>query len=299
MSCRNNQYKPKLTKKKNVYCAPSNRGNKHTCFSKKSLLKIAKEFNKNNVSNNNASNNIEFNRKDKIKDLWNKINGKLNDNCRGEWCWIQQQFVKGLNDDEINSTFRPETPLDWYNNKIEWLSTIDIDNVMQQYEGNHNDFSFIGPVPMDFDSPHSMGGCVVDELCKIDIGKMLKKKKKKIGIVFNLDKHYESGSHWVAMYVDLNKNYIYYWDSYAEPAATEVDNLAKRIQQQGKKLGRKIRYKKNNIRHQFKNSECGVYCMYFITKLLQGKTFNDIVKNKISDDDMNLKRGYFYTPSCQ
>ena len=49
---------------------------------------------------------------------------KDNEKPKGEWCWIQQEFVKNLNDREINTTFRPKTPKEWYGNKNEWLSTI-------------------------------------------------------------------------------------------------------------------------------------------------------------------------------
>ena len=40
--------------------------------------------------------------------------------------------------------------------------------------------------------------------------------KKKIGIVFNLDKHDQEGSHWICMYVDLYTDDIYYFDSYGQ-----------------------------------------------------------------------------------
>ena len=48
--------------------------------------------------------------------------------------------------------------------------------------------------------------------------------------------------------------------------------------------------KENQVRHQYKSSECGVYCINFITKLLEGKTFNQITNYKIRDDDMNKMR---------
>ena len=35
-------------------------------------------------------------------------------------------------------------------------------------------------------------------------------EKKKIGIVFNLDKHNQPGSHWVALYTDLKANQVYF-----------------------------------------------------------------------------------------
>ena len=39
-----------------------------------------------------------------------------------------------------------------------------------------------------------MGKCIVDELCKMNLGSNVRNNKKKIGIVFNLDRHDQSGS---------------------------------------------------------------------------------------------------------
>ena len=63
-------------------------------------------------------------------------------------------------------------------------------------------------MPIDFDEKYSMGSCIVDELCTLNLNSVKKRNKKRIGIVFNLDKHNESGSHWVAMFIDLIKNKI-------------------------------------------------------------------------------------------
>ena len=169
---------------------------------------------------------------------------------------------------------------------------------MKQYEKVYKNFKFIGPVPIDFDYEYSVGNCIIDELCNIDIVDLQNKKINKIGIVFNLDKHDMDGSHWVSMFVNLNKDRVYYFDSYGEPPPKEVDILANRLIDQGNKNNQKIKYIKNNKRFQFKNSECGVYCMYFITQLLKGKTFNSFKNNIIKDDQMNKNRGYFYSPNC-
>ena len=61
------------------------------------------------------------------------------------------------------------------------------ENVMKQCEKVYKDFKFIGPVPIDFDYEYSVGSCIVDELCKIDINQFIKKRMLKIGIIFNLD----------------------------------------------------------------------------------------------------------------
>ena len=81
---------------------------------------------------------------------------------------------------------------------------------MEQYEDKYLDFEFIGPVPIDFDLKDSIGNCIVDELCKININRLKKEYINKIGIIFNLDKHYQNGSHWVCLYIDLKKNHKYY-----------------------------------------------------------------------------------------
>lgn len=298
-----NIFNPKIKSKKKIYCSPKNRNNTYSCFTRNSLIKIAKSWNKSYRRNKIK---IKSLKRKKTKNIWEEINKKLKsihkkekyNMNQGEWCWIQNEFIKKLNDKEINNTFRPKTPKDWYKNKNEWLSTIDIENVMKQYENQYSNFKFIGPVPIDFDYEYSVGNCIVDELCKINIDKYLKKKIKNIGIIFNLDKHDQSGSHWVAMYIDLLKNKVYYFDSYGEKPPNEIDILAKRLKEQGLRNNNNIDYEINNVRFQYKNSECGVYCMYFITSLLGGQSFEEFKQNIIKDDLMNQKRGFFYSPNC-
>ena len=110
--------------------------------------------------------------------------------------------------------------------------------------------------------------------------------------MFNLDKHYEPGSHWVALYGDFDKiNKIYYFDStgYSEPA--EVTNLMNKLKNQAKdKLNKDVELHVNVKRHQYKNTECGVYSVNFILNLLKGKKYEDIIENVITDDEMEKNR---------
>jgi len=50
----------------------------------------------------------------------------------------------------------------------------------------------------------------------------------------------------------------------------------------------------NNNRFQFKTSECGTFCIYFIVELLKNRTFKDIITNLISDDEINKERLVYY-----
>ena len=50
----------------------------------------------------------------------------------------------------------------------------------------------------------------------------------------------------------------------------------------------------NNIRHQFGGSECGVYSINFILRLLKGEEFNGIIKNITLDDEVNKCRKVYF-----
>ena len=53
----------------------------------------------------------------------------------------------------------------------------------------------------------------------------------------------------------------------------------------------------NNIRFQFKNTECGVYSIYFIESFLKGKTYDQILDKIIKDNEMNKRRNIYYRPN--
>jgi len=50
----------------------------------------------------------------------------------------------------------------------------------------------------------------------------------------------------------------------------------------------------NKKRHQFKNSECGVYSMNFIIRLLNGETFKQVQDDIMKDDEMNSCRQVYF-----
>ena len=282
---RGGSYLSRRDKKK---CSPHNNDNNFSCFSKKSLLKICEAW------NNYYEDKIIYNKKNNINTLWYKVNDKLKNSCNNEWCWIQQEFLKKINNDNLKDSFRPLMPKKWYSHEREWLNTYDIENVMQQYEKKHKDFKFIGPVPIDFDYQPNPGQCIVNELCNISVPKLIKKGIKKLGVIFNLDPHDKPGSHWVALYCDINRGGVYYFDSYGVEPPEEVDILMDRLASQGKSFNNNIKKQYNNIRHQYKNSECGVYSLNFIIKLLEGNNFKDVINNIVPDDVMLKNRNVFF-----
>ena len=195
---------------------------------------------------------------------------------------------------ELVSKFKPKMPASWKRKPQEWLTTDDIRRVMKQYDIKYKDFVFIGPVPIDFDHKYDrIGNCIVNELCSLHVRDLLKKQIARIGIIFNTDPHTMSGEHWIALFADFHKG-IYFFDSYGVKPPKEVDRLMKKLQAQCHKLGNKIQLYYNDKRHQFKNSECGVYSMHFIIKLLEGEPFKKVITTVIKDDEMHKYRYIYY-----
>jgi len=211
-------------------CSPSTEGTKGSCFSRKSLLKIARAWNK-------ANPNDKISLKLSDTELSHKIKKRMmrfTPGCTEEYCLLKNKIVKNIKDKDINyNTFRPEAP---EGAADAWLSTLDIQAVMEQYEHKYNDFKFIGPVPIDFDNDIFPGMCVSDELCKINLKNLYNKGMRKLGIVFNLDPHYRGGSHWVCLYMDFKTGGIYYFDSVGDWPPPEIKKLMDLLKNQGNTL---------------------------------------------------------------
>jgi len=285
----------KKNKNKSVFtklkCSPKTKKKNYTCYSDESLIKIKNIWNQKHPHKLIKSN--------KSLEIWKDLKNNLNDVCSTEACWLKQKFMENNIDKELmNYTFAPTAPSSWRTakGKNTWLSSIDIEKVMKQYENTYKNFAFLGPSPIDFDSKNESNQCVWEELCKFNLSSFLKKNKTKIGIVFNTDPHTKGGSHWICMFIDIPKNIIYYFDSVGDKPPKQINILAKRIQEQGKKLNLNLEYKYNHpFEHQFGNTECGIYVIYFITEILEGKKdFDYFTSNKISDKDMEKYRSIYF-----
>lgn len=274
-------------------CAPSKTFSEGSCFTYENLVSIA------NVYNNNYDDKIKIsdNKKDLLIELTHKMKKRFY--CNDQLCWMRSTIVKQTQDDDIlKNTFRPNGP----KKKFEWLSTSDINKVMEQYEFKHKEFMFLGALPYDFEE------LPIYKMNELDLQELKKDKISKIGAVINLDTHDMSGSHWVALYINTLNHEIYFFDSFGKKPGKRISMFIRKIlahmhkskQFNANNFIRKyentddydVRF--NKIQHQFKNSECGVYSMNFIIRLLGGETFDEIVNNITNDDDMNACRKVYF-----
>ena len=273
-------------------CAPKNNDDvlNFTCYTVDALIKIKIAWNKRHPDKKIQENDP--------KQIWSKIKEYMKSTCDRESCWLKHKTINEAVDKNImDYTFAPATPAKWKNNPNTWLNSLDITKVMKQYEKKYNPtFQFIGPSPINWDTIDD-NECVLEELCKFDLKNYLKMGHYKIGIIFNLDPHYKPGSHWVMLFINGNANEIYYFDSYGnnnEKIPTSIMRLVKKIQKQANQLKLTYTFQYNKTKHQYGNSECGMYCLYMIIQLLKRKSFNFLNKKRIVDKTVwDCRKKYF------
>lgn len=263
-----------------------------TCYSREDLIKMRNIWNVKHPDKQIRSKEPE--------QIWKRFDEYLQHLCRNESCWLKQQFLdKNIASTIFNESFTPAKPQKWKINPVEWLNSLDIEKVMKQYEDENDSFEFLGASPIDFDDKYKGSDqCVFEEICKLNVPEKYNRGIKKIGFIFNLDPHYKSGSHWVSMFVDLDDNYIFFLDTNGNSIPDEIKALVKRIKLQCKNdLHKKMRFIDNAPRrHQYENTECGIYCLYaIISQLKKLHSPQWIKRNRIPDDEMKEFRDIFFT----
>ena len=288
---KNKNKRRRITKKnRNLKCAPKSSTNAFSCYTNGQLFELKRDWNSRNkpiLKSNNP------------KEIWNFLKDQYEGKCSKESCWVKNANIPDKRKKNLlRHTFAPKSPISWSNNPNTWLSSTDIIKVMNQYERAYPQFRFIGPSPIDFDKKMAFDQCVWNDLCNIDVSQLIKDNKTVIGIIFNLDPHYMDGSHWVSMYFNVERGEIYYFDSVGDKVPSQINNLRKGIETQCERL--KIKTKFDQIypvaEHQLRNTECGMYSLYFIIMMLTGKKKWKHFKshNRIKDQEMEKFRKVFF-----
>lgn len=283
-----------IQSKSDMKCAPGLKYEAGSCARLSVLVEMAKAYNNSAQPSDHIklARNLEVLNPQKYKMyLVHQLKERIGDTCTTQKCWTKQKFIKYMEDkarDEfVKYTLRPDSP----QGKFEWLSTFNINDAMNQYEKKYKDFKFFGAVPMDFADLPTL------EIGRVDYDKYFNKGIKKMGVVFNLDNHDQPGSHWTALYTDLEKGNIFYFDSFGVKPEPRVRALmrqqARFLEQKGMKVD-SIRVDYNTVQHQKKNSECGVYSMNFLIRMARGDDFDDLCSNPVSDERINKCRVIYF-----
>jgi hypothetical protein len=237
------------------------------------------------------------------KELREVLNKKLGIKAPGERTFLEALPLLSQEKAALAKQYlRPPMPKGWISDPDMWLDSNNIKNVLDQEEeaymkNGKKEFEFMGPFPIDFAAPdpYTKGSsekkCLQREICEIRVEKALANGTKSIGIVYNLDPHYKSGSHWVANYVDMANHVCYYFDSYGMEPPPQVATFMKWLTTQDPKM--KLQYNKRKLQNS--NTECGMYCIYVIICLLYGQQFLEITRRKPKDDFMIDMRDWLFS----
>ncbi len=202
--------------------------------------------------------------------------------CDSESCVIKK--VPGLDKSELDSRFIPEGPRD----STTWLSNVDIDSVLDMYTKKFPKFKHINFHMSDFEKLNH-------ELATID-WLDISKNYTSLGCVINTAPNGTGGEHWTAFYVDFVGHTVEYFDS---ANAYHIPQLKQFTTKVAIELTEKTKTKYNDIfltdiKHQEKNSECGVYSLYYILSRLTGVPYTAFRSKRVADEDMVRFRKFIF-----
>jgi hypothetical protein len=291
------------------FCSPTAE-NKVICYSQSSLLTIAKAWNYLKPKNKIDISNPDL--------LFENIQKKM-----GHRTWAYVDIIRLLNNNKNaaitelmsrieHQNLRPSQPMSWVDNKTEWLSNIDIEKVLRQYEKNKSLlYKFHGVFTIDFGIKLANGKCKYDYACDINMKKIISSGHKFFGFVTNLCKYDEPGYHWTSSFFVLDPNYdsygAYYYDSVKRPIPKLLKVVFDDIKRQMEAIypDKKFTRKVSNVEHQKSNTECGIFSITFQTRwlLLLKKEgykvkFADVINyHKMNDSVMKALRFKFFRPN--
>jgi len=294
-----------LLEKGNSYCynKKTKKGLDYTCLKKDTILQLVNIYNTTFCENNQdfcLENKIIHIKNRNIKEIYNELKTKLSKynklyNVEQYWQKINEFSKIFINNNYFHITKMPtewcETIRDWRSDTIDapWLSNYDIDDVIIKYEYKYPKFKFLGSTPIDFRKT-KMGSCVLNIFTPDSKkSKWLKYKKNSdycdfnpiaysgkniYGIVFNTDIHTGGGRHWMALYINVEKSIILFFDSAVtyKHLHPEIKSFIDNIKEQYP--NKNFTFKYNTIQHQQSNSECGMYSIYFILTMLDADQNN-------------------------
>jgi hypothetical protein len=224
----------------------------YTCYSPKVLRKILTEK------------NIVLKPDDDHMELYQKV-ADLFPNATFESEWIENQA------DLLNEVFLEKISCqekDYLTSR--WLSNYDINAIMTIYGKLYMNFLYLGTHCENSNNidPMNPKKCLVNQLCNINMNEW--NNYDIIACTFNIAKYMYVGIHWVAVLIDLRKKYIIYFDSGANQIIPEnIHNFIQTVNNNYLAFtNTPLTFYQSNRSYQTTDSECGMYCLYFILTLL-------------------------------
>lgn len=185
-----------------------------------------------------------------------------------------------------------------YKNPNDWLSNVNINDVLKEIEKIYPYFQFIDAVMIDDDIPN----CYSKELCDFSLTSLIENNKSSFAIVYNTQTRYNNlgetnpGQHWVALYGMLKKRkgttydvFISYFDSNGNNIPDVL--LRSTIKRLKKEVNKSTKFNNIKIQNvgkklQYNDGQCGMFVISFILHMLKNIKSNSFHSFEVSDEDM-------------
>lgn len=287
-----------------------------TCFSLSALQELALAWNKQNPTQ------PPINTAQDVKSLRNALDAAMTPQCgqgKGkEVCWVQKLGGFSVNREAAKMVMPPK-PKEWNKNPHQWLNNYDIQHIMTRMEGDAKyPYKFFGVFPIDFQGNDDAGEPLYSEMHTKNFS--LQKyvgKYRFLGFITNLDSHEGPGTHWTSTFIAIDPALpcfgAYYYDSTfssrtdVSRVPPEIRKFFKQLKEQAKTIpnpeGRVFKNVFYRMNHQHGNTECGMfsifYQVYWLNRLIKDMnvTHRDIVRLKITDDQVWKLRDFFFGPT--
>jgi Ulp1 family protease len=89
------------------------------------------------------------------------------------------------------------------------------------------------------------------------------------------------------MFINIKKGTIFYFDSAGEKVPAQIKKFADMVTDQGSNLIQPIQFKfdqNHPVEHQYGNTECGIYSLFFIVHMLEDKITTHYLKTHVLKD---------------
>ena len=115
-----------------------------------------------------------------------------------------------------------------------------------------------------------------------------------INIIANI--YFDALNNW--LFINVKKKLIFYFDSAGEAIPEQIKKFVDNVIVQGNKLSVPINFKfdqNHPVEHQYGNTECGIYSLFFIVHMLEDKITGHYLKtHMLKDEYMEQFRNVFY-----
>ena len=271
-------------------CSPDIKYNGFSCFDNATIGKLFSSLNKTIEPTNKT---VDSNADEVARVQFDQL--RKHTECKNDFC-----VAKALKKEhEVSRFLKPEKTKKWADDRA-WLSNLDIDSVLGSYTGVYPTYHHVGTFPIDFQEPEGVFKTCTSNMCdfrrlrdKLDANRNENNEPqvKYLSFVFNTHKRSQSGEHWFCAFFDIPSKKLYFNDSVGKQSRYNCKYMTRFQELLADEFG-EFEMIGNTVQKQpYGSGECGLYCLFFITKMLEMATYCRICSQSPEKQWYNPKTG--------